>query len=302
MEPWEIMISESPGADGRRCPAGAASTASKRCASAGSSPLRRSARSRTPASCAATSTPSGRSDPRGVPDRGGAAVRGSADTPAPAEVRAPKGPANDEALLELLRSPNIRSRAWIYRRYDHLVGSRTVRRPGLDAAVLRLRPSFRGLAVSLDGSGRICRLDPRTGGAAAVLEAAPQRRLRGRRAARLHGLPQLRQSRARRDRLGARRGDRGDRRGLRGARRSDRLRQRLALQRDRRPADLPDTRGRLRRARRRRAPRPGPLARGRRRLPRRPPGHLSRRLRVPGALRRGRRPARAARPRGRGGA
>jgi phosphoribosylformylglycinamidine synthase subunit PurL len=84
----------------------------------------------------------------------------------------PRGPDNDDALLQLLRSPNIRSRAWVYHRYDHLVGSRTVRRPGLDAAVLRLRPSLRGLAVSLDGSGRICRLDPRTGGAAAVLEAA----------------------------------------------------------------------------------------------------------------------------------
>jgi phosphoribosylformylglycinamidine synthase subunit PurL len=95
-------------------------------------------------------------------------------TPRPpaAEVRAPKGPENEQALLQLLGSPNIRSRAWIYHRYDHLVGSRTVRRPGLDAAVLRLRPSFRGLAVSLDGSGRLCRLDPRTGGAAAVLEAA----------------------------------------------------------------------------------------------------------------------------------
>ena len=32
-------------------------------------------------------------------------------------------------LLELLGSPNIRSRASVYRRYDHLVGSRTVRRP-----------------------------------------------------------------------------------------------------------------------------------------------------------------------------
>jgi len=83
-----------------------------------------------------------------------------------------EAPANETALLELLASPNVRSRAWIYRRYDHLVGSRTARRPGLDAAVLRLRPSLRGLAVSLDGSGRICRLDARTGGAAAVLEAA----------------------------------------------------------------------------------------------------------------------------------
>jgi phosphoribosylformylglycinamidine synthase II len=84
----------------------------------------------------------------------------------------PSGPATDLALLDLLASPNLRSREWIYRRYDHLVGSRTVRRPGLDAAVLRLRPSYRGLAVSLDGTGRIARLDPHTGGALAVLEAA----------------------------------------------------------------------------------------------------------------------------------
>ncbi len=39
----------------------------------------------------------------------------------------------------------------VIEQYDHLVGSRTVRRPGLDAAVLRLRPSLRGLAVSLQG-------------------------------------------------------------------------------------------------------------------------------------------------------
>ena len=83
-----------------------------------------------------------------------------------------QAPPAADALLALLASPNVRSRAWIYRQYDHLVGSRTVRRPGFDAAVLRLRPSHRGLAVSLDGQGRITRLDPRTGGALAVLEAA----------------------------------------------------------------------------------------------------------------------------------
>jgi phosphoribosylformylglycinamidine synthase subunit PurL len=95
-------------------------------------------------------------------------------TPRPAQPPAPASPlpSTREALLALLASPNVRSRGWIYRRYDHLVGSRTVRRPGLDAAVLRLRPSYRGLAVSLDGAGRICRLDPRTGGALAVLESA----------------------------------------------------------------------------------------------------------------------------------
>ncbi len=67
--------------------------------------------------------------------------------------------------------PNLRSRKWIYERYDQLVGSRTVRRPGLDAAVLRLRPSFRGLAVSLDGPP-VGERDPFRAGALAVLDAA----------------------------------------------------------------------------------------------------------------------------------
>ena len=90
----------------------------------------------------------------------------------PEPVADPDAPAHPQALLQLLGGDNVRSRAHVYRRYDHLVGSRTVRRPGLDAAVLRLRPGYRGLAVSLDGTGRMGRLDPRTGGHLAVLEAA----------------------------------------------------------------------------------------------------------------------------------
>ena len=92
---------------------------------------------------------------------------------APAPVREiPDSPSVGHALVALLASPNLRSRAFVFRRYDQLVGSRTVRRPGLDAAVLRLRPSLRGLAVSLDGQGRIASLDPYLGGALAVIEAA----------------------------------------------------------------------------------------------------------------------------------
>ncbi len=83
-----------------------------------------------------------------------------------------EAPQPSDALVELLGSPALRSREFVFRRYDQLVGSRTVRRPGLDAAVLRLRPGMRGLALSLDGHGRIARLDPFTGGALAVLEAA----------------------------------------------------------------------------------------------------------------------------------
>jgi phosphoribosylformylglycinamidine (FGAM) synthase-like enzyme len=66
---------------------------------------------------------------------------------------------------------NLEPKGWIYEQYDQLVLSRTVRRPGLDAAVLQLRPSWHGLAVSLDGPPLGCR-DPREAGRAAVLDAA----------------------------------------------------------------------------------------------------------------------------------
>jgi phosphoribosylformylglycinamidine synthase subunit PurL len=61
--------------------------------------------------------------------------------------------------------------SWIYQQYDQLVGSRTVRRPGFDAGVLRLRPSMRGLAVALQGP-RPAETDPFRAGADAVLGAA----------------------------------------------------------------------------------------------------------------------------------
>ncbi|MDX6414411.1 MAG: phosphoribosylformylglycinamidine synthase subunit PurL, partial [Gaiellaceae bacterium] len=66
---------------------------------------------------------------------------------------------------------NNASKARIYERYDQLVGSRTVRRPGLDGAVLRLRPSLRGLAVSLQGPPPGER-DPFRAGVLAVLGSA----------------------------------------------------------------------------------------------------------------------------------
>jgi phosphoribosylformylglycinamidine synthase II len=68
------------------------------------------------------------------------------------------------------RLGKFESKRWIYEQYDHLVGSRTVRRPGLDAAVLRLAPSLRGLAVSLQGAP--VRSAPFDAGAVAVFGAA----------------------------------------------------------------------------------------------------------------------------------
>ena len=79
--------------------------------------------------------------------------------------------AND-ALLELLASPNIASKRWVWRQYDHQVGTNTVVTPGADAAVLRIRGLEHALAVCTDGPGRAVELDPYNGAASAVAEAA----------------------------------------------------------------------------------------------------------------------------------
>ena len=77
----------------------------------------------------------------------------------------------EESLLKMLAAPNIASRFPIYRQYDYHVQTNTVVEPGGDAAVLRLKGSKRGIAVSTDCNGRICYLDPEVGTAIAVAEA-----------------------------------------------------------------------------------------------------------------------------------
>ena len=76
-----------------------------------------------------------------------------------------------QVLLELLASANICSKAPVYRQYDHQVQTNTVAGPGGDAAVLRVKGSRKGIALSTDGNGRYCYLDPYQGGAIAVAEA-----------------------------------------------------------------------------------------------------------------------------------
>jgi phosphoribosylformylglycinamidine synthase len=77
------------------------------------------------------------------------------------------------ALLRLLAAPNIASKARVYRTYDHTIMSNTVVAPGAgDAAVIRIKGTRRGLALTTDCNSRWCDLDPYTGGAAAVAEAA----------------------------------------------------------------------------------------------------------------------------------
>jgi phosphoribosylformylglycinamidine synthase len=76
------------------------------------------------------------------------------------------------ALLRLLASPNVANKRWVYRQYDSTVRTNTVRGPGGDAGVVRVKGTSKALAVSLDGNGRYGWLDPYEGARLAVAEAA----------------------------------------------------------------------------------------------------------------------------------
>jgi phosphoribosylformylglycinamidine synthase len=81
-------------------------------------------------------------------------------------------PAAQAAFDRLIVSPTIASKRWAYRQYDHTVGTNTIAQPGMSAAVVRVKGTNRGLAISVDGNGRFCYLDPYTGAMLAVAEAA----------------------------------------------------------------------------------------------------------------------------------
>jgi len=77
-----------------------------------------------------------------------------------------------DALLQLLDSPTIASKRWVFRQYDYMVGTNTVVCPGSDAAVVRIKETGKALAMTTDGNSRYCLLNPYMGGGLAVAEAA----------------------------------------------------------------------------------------------------------------------------------
>lgn len=77
-----------------------------------------------------------------------------------------------KVLKELLASPTVASKEWVYRQYDYMVRTNTVVGPGSDAAVLRIRGTRKAIALTADCNSRYVYLDPRIGGAIAVAEAA----------------------------------------------------------------------------------------------------------------------------------
>ncbi|HEU5112023.1 MAG TPA: AIR synthase related protein, partial [Acidimicrobiia bacterium] len=75
-------------------------------------------------------------------------------------------------LMKLLDDPALGSTAWVHEQYDHMLFLNTVVGPGSDGSLIRVRGTRKGLAVSTDGDGRLCHLDPRGGSSRLVYEAA----------------------------------------------------------------------------------------------------------------------------------
>jgi phosphoribosylformylglycinamidine synthase subunit PurL len=92
--------------------------------------------------------------------------------PPPAEARVPLDAGAAQAVLAMAADPTCASKRWVWEQYDRFVGHGTVAGPGGDAAVLRVPGTSRALALATDGNGRHAALDPATGAALAVAEAA----------------------------------------------------------------------------------------------------------------------------------
>jgi len=93
------------------------------------------------------------------------------ETPAPAPLGAVPEVDAAEALVALMGSPNLCSRAWVWQQYDHMVMADTVVRPGSDAAVVRVHGTGKALAFTSDVTPRYCKTNPVEGGKQAVAEA-----------------------------------------------------------------------------------------------------------------------------------
>ena len=76
-----------------------------------------------------------------------------------------------EVLKKIIRSPNICSKEWIWRQYDHTVMGDTIQKPGGDAGVIRVHGTNKAIAASVDSSANYCFSHPLTGGKQIVCES-----------------------------------------------------------------------------------------------------------------------------------
>jgi phosphoribosylformylglycinamidine synthase len=78
----------------------------------------------------------------------------------------------NEVARQILALPTVASKNWIYRQYDHMVRTNTLNYPGTATPTVRIKGTLVNLAMSVDGNGRFCELDPYVGAQIAVAESA----------------------------------------------------------------------------------------------------------------------------------
>ena len=162
---------------------------------------------------------------------------------------------NRDALRALLATPELCCKRWVWEQYDHLILGNTIRRPGGDAAVVRVGEGPKGLALATDVTARYCAADPYRGRQAGGRRMLAKYFGHGRQTLGADRQSQFRQPRKARDHGPVRRLSGGHWRSGAGAGFPDRFRQCLALQRDAGLRDFANSRHRRRRRDRRRGAR-----------------------------------------------
>ncbi len=88
---------------------------------------------------------------------------GPADIPEPENL--------ERVFLEILSSPTVSSKKWVYEQYDHMVRTDSVLGPGADSAIIRLKGTRKAIAMTSNVNSRYCYLNPRNGSKIAVAES-----------------------------------------------------------------------------------------------------------------------------------
>jgi phosphoribosylformylglycinamidine synthase len=87
-------------------------------------------------------------------------------------VKLEKNVSNQEAFETLMKTPEMLDKSYIFNQYDSMVQTNTVEHPGsLDGSVIRVKENNRFLGMSTNCNARFCYIDPKLGGAEAVMKS-----------------------------------------------------------------------------------------------------------------------------------
>ncbi len=78
----------------------------------------------------------------------------------------------EQVFRNLISSPALANKKWIWEQYDYMVRTNTLLPSSIDAAMIRIKGTNKGVAMTTNCNSRYCQLDPRRGAMIAVSESA----------------------------------------------------------------------------------------------------------------------------------